>query len=154
MEGREAELVMAELAVSLSRSDEELLRKIWTKGTEEEVGLTTRIKVQDGTPRSDLKSLCLTCHSSSIVKGRNLEYMIYCHTFERNVSFPVVECSSYSDKRQPSIHDMQKIAWNVETRGKRGAAGFSDSVKEDGTETREIEITPPKQRPGYEPDYE
>lgn len=131
-----------------------LLEQLRRSEIGETMGLTTRIKVQDGTPRSDIKSLCINCHNSSIVKGRNLEYMVHCHQFEKSINFPVIECSSFSDRRQPSIHDMQKIAWNVETRGKRGAAGFSDSVKEDGTETREIEITPPKQRPGYEPDYE
>lgn len=124
------------------------------KYKEGEMSLGIHIKVQDGTPRSDLKSLCLTCHSASIVKGRNLEYMIYCHTFERDVHFPVAECSSYSDKRQPSLYEMQKVAWNVETRGRRGPAGFEGGVKTEGEEIREVEITPPKKKSNYEPDYD
>lgn len=109
----------------------------------------SRIKVQGGTPRSDLKSLCLTCHSGGIIKGQNLEYMIHCWAFERPVTFPVAECSSYTDKRQPSLHDMKTVAWNVETRGKRGPAGFSEGVKTEGEEIREVEITPPKPRKDY-----
>jgi hypothetical protein len=40
---------------------------------------------------------------------------VFCRTFyiEREILFPVRECTFYEDKRLASKEDMQEIAWNL-----------------------------------------
>jgi hypothetical protein len=40
------------------------------------------------------------------------------------VSFPVSECSSYDDKRLPSVRDLEKIAWILLTKKTGRHIGF------------------------------
>lgn len=95
-------------------------------------------KVIGGTPRSDSASLCLTCRAAWHMKTVNLGEVIMCRAFNNGfrILAPVVECATYDDKRQPSLYDMQQIAWEVTSRA-RGSVGFG------GARDLTIEITPP-----------
>lgn len=87
-----------------------------------------RFKIYGGTARGDEPSLCLTCRHATIVRGRNLhDEIVECRLLSYNdgrVSFPVRACSSYSDRRQPSVFEMELIAWELRTDRKKGPIGF------------------------------
>ena len=95
-------------------------------------------KVIGGTPRSDGTSMCLTCRAAWHMKTVNLGEVVICRAIGQGmrVTAPVVECATYDDKRQPSLYDMQQIAWEVSSRA-RGEVGFG------GARGLEIEINPP-----------
>ena len=102
------------------------------------------IKVKGGTPEG-FESLCKTCTQGHIITGfRANEVEVHCRTFyiEREIRFPVRECTFYEDKRLAKKHEMEEIAWHLRsTNGKPmrnvGFAG-SANVQELGNETQEI----------------
>lgn len=98
-------------------------------------------KVIGGTPRG-IESKCTTCRAAQVMRGVNLQSVIYCQSLPRNprITFPVEECSLYDDKRNPSLYDMQQIAWEVHSRN-RGPVGFGDGVRH-----MEVVISPPEPR--------
>ena len=97
-------------------------------------------KVLGGTPKG-LESMCSTCRYAQRIRGMNLQELVICrNNTPVRVPFPVAECSTYDDKRKPAIWDMEKIAWQVESRN-RGAVGFGEAS------TREIRINPPSEYP-------
>ena len=100
-------------------------------------------KVQGGTPQGT-ESKCVTCRFAHRIEGVNLQRMVHCQWVGKPVPFQVYTCSSYDDKRLPSLDDMRRIAWTVETRN-RGAMGFSP------TGQLEVEISPPKPQQDYPP---
>lgn len=134
-------------------TEEEQFNRIFGDEEEEEPvseQIKARIKVQDGTPRSDEKSLCLRCRNAAIRQGVDLQYKIRCYTFEENVTYAVSKCTAFDDKRQPSLFDMRAVAWNVETRN-RGPAGFVPGKNpEDDKANLTVEITPPKKKPAWQ----
>ena len=89
------------------------------------------IKVQDGTVRSDTKTLCLSCIHGHVIRGRNNEQKIVCGRMMENglLNFPVVECNMYQDKSKPSLHDMEDIAWMLVTKKSSHAIGFVDPIE-------------------------
>jgi hypothetical protein len=92
--------------MSTARSAETLLRK-------EKVMVTIRIK--GGTPEG-CESLCRTCTRGHIITGfRVTEEETFCRFFfiEREIRFPVRECTFYEDKRLASKEDMEEIAWRL-----------------------------------------
>jgi hypothetical protein len=68
------------------------------------------------------ESLCRTCTRGHIIHGfRATEEEVFCRTFfiEREIRFPVRECTFYEDKRLASKEDMEEIAWRLRsTNGK------------------------------------
>lgn len=99
-------------------------------------------KVLGGTPQG-FDAKCVTCRNAHIIRGLNLQSEIYCRaktTKDTRVLFPVYECSLYDDKRNPSLYDMEQIAWEVHSRN-RGPVGFAEQVQR-----TDIVITPPPQR--------
>ena len=44
---------------------------------------------------------------------------------QRNrITFPVIECTEYSDRRQPSLRAMEEIAWVLRSDPKKNDIGF------------------------------
>lgn len=73
------------------------------------------IKVKAGIPEG-CESLCRTCTRGHIITGfRATEEEVFCRTFyiEREIRFPVRECTFYEDKRLASKEDMEEIAWKL-----------------------------------------
>lgn len=94
-------------------------------------------KVQGGTPRGGLP-LCVTCRAAHNITGVNMQAITICRVGAPfRVQFPVSQCSTYDDKRNPAVWEMEKIAWEVNSRN-RGPVGFADNGR-----MLEIVITPP-----------
>jgi hypothetical protein len=73
------------------------------------------IRVKGGIPEG-CESLCRTCKRGHIISGfRATEEEVFCRTFyiEREIRFPVRECTFYEDKRLASKEDMEEIAWRL-----------------------------------------
>ena len=86
-----------------------------------------RIKVFRGTSTDLSTPLCPTCRWSTIVRGPRLgDEIVECAQLSRRsrITFPVVSCSDYSDRRQPSLHDMEDIAWVLRSDVRRNQIGF------------------------------
>jgi hypothetical protein len=90
-------------------------------------------KVKGGTPEG-CESLCKTCTQGHIISGFSASEMeVFCRTFyiEREIRFPVRECTFYEDRRLASKEDMKEIAWNLRstngkpTRNVGFASGFA-----------------------------
>lgn len=89
------------------------------------------IQIKGGTPLHS-ETLCRTCTRGHIIKGfRATEEEVYCRTFyiEREIRFPVCECSFYEDKRLASLSDMEEIAWFLTTRKPGRSVGFVTAAK-------------------------
>jgi hypothetical protein len=87
-----------------------------------------RIKIRGGTASSGEPSLCLTCRYATVVKGASLrDEIVECSqlSYGRNrITFPVVVCTAYSDRRQPSLRAMEEIAWVLRSDPKKNHIGF------------------------------
>ena len=84
------------------------------------------IKVKGGTPQGS-DALCRTCSYGHIIKGfRATEEEVFCRYFylEREIHFPVSECTFYEDRRLASKREMEEIAWILRTDMPRRRVGF------------------------------
>jgi hypothetical protein len=87
-----------------------------------------RLKIHHGTARDDEPSLCLSCRHATIIRGRNLhDEIVDCGMLygdRSRIRFPVTSCSNYSDRRQPTLRQMEEIAWVLRTDRARKPIGF------------------------------
>src|SRR3954449_8374527 len=87
-----------------------------------------RVKIRGGTARNGDAPLCQTCRYATIVKGPAIgDDIIECAELaygRGRITFPVTYCTSYSDRRQPSIREMEDIAWILRSDPKRNEIGF------------------------------
>ena len=100
------------------------------------------VKVKGGTPVYG-PSLCETCERALTVKGyRENEKLVVCQAMwpEREVKFPVQECSGYASKGRESLDEMKKIAWMLQPRGPKRQAGFVAPSHDDDKDESEIEL--------------
>jgi hypothetical protein len=85
-------------------------------------------KVVGGTSRHGESSLCATCRYATIIKGVALkDEIVECGHLtspQSRVPFAVVSCTGYSDRRSPSLRDMEDIAWVLRTDARKNAIGF------------------------------
>jgi hypothetical protein len=84
------------------------------------------LHIKNGTPPHG-PSLCDTCFRSLVVKGyRESEKVVICQATwpEKEVFFPVRECSTYEDKGRQTLRQMAEIAWTLTPRGPKRQAGF------------------------------
>jgi hypothetical protein len=87
--------------------------------------VSMKLKVLHGTRSSHAPRLCDTCHSGVVRRGASdSDEHIHCRMTEGEIRTYVVECSTYSDRTQPSLWDMQQIAWVLRTDSKRQKIGF------------------------------
>lgn len=105
------------------------------------------IRVKGGTPEG-CESLCKTCTRGHIITGfRATEQEVFCRTFyiEREIRFPVRECTFYEDRRLASKEDMEEIAWRLRsTNGKPSRnVGFAGGLVSRELENENVEILPP-----------
>jgi hypothetical protein len=99
------------------------------------------VSVKNGTPTHG-PSLCDTCFRSLIVKGyRESDKVVICQATwpEKQVRFPVRECSTYQDKGRQTLRQMEEIAWTLAPRGPNRHAGFVAAGEAQEGE-REIEL--------------
>jgi hypothetical protein len=89
------------------------------------------IRVRGGT-RCGSEYLCRTCTRGHIIKGfGEAEEEVYCRYFylEREIRFPVKECTFYEDKRIASLTAMEEIAWFLTTRKPGRTVGFISAAQ-------------------------
>lgn len=92
--------------------------------------------------------MCKTCTRGHIITGfRATEQEVFCRTFyiEREIRFPVRECTFYEDRRLASKEDMEEIAWRLRsTNGKPSRnVGFAGGLVSRELENENVEILPP-----------
>jgi hypothetical protein len=87
-----------------------------------------RIKIRGGTANQDEPSLCESCRWSIIIRGAKLqEQIVECNQLsyrDQRVTFPVVSCTRYSDRRLASVQEMEAIAWILRSDPHRNQVGF------------------------------
>ena len=92
-----------------------------------------RIKVRGGTVDHGRPPLCESCRWSTVIRGPKLgNEIVECGQLswpERRVPFPVTSCSRYHDRSQPSVEEMETIAWILRTDARRNQVGFVHSSK-------------------------
>jgi len=102
------------------------------------------IKVKGGTPQSS-DTLCRTCNHAHIIKGfRATEEEVFCRYFyiEREIRFPVCECTWYEDKRLASKTEMEEIAWFLTTRKPGRSVGFVSAAQFREMESEAAKVAP------------
>ncbi len=86
-----------------------------------------RVKVQGGTASNGEPSLCLTCRYATVIRGARLgDEIVQCGELygRSRITFPVLSCSAYSDKRRASIREVEDIAWILRSDARRNTIGF------------------------------
>jgi hypothetical protein len=86
-----------------------------------------RFKIQGGTASHGEPPLCHTCRFATIVRGHRLrDEIVECARLSDHarVTFPVASCTGYSDRRHPSISEMEEIAWVLRSDPRRNQVGF------------------------------
>ncbi len=86
-----------------------------------------RVKIHGGTAAHGEPSLCYTCRYATIVKGTTQKHEIVdCDRLSGpgRITFAVTSCSTYSDRRQPTLGQMEDIAWVLRSDPKRKDIGF------------------------------
>ena len=66
--------------------------------------------------------------NATIAKGPTLrDEIVECANISRGggrITFPVTYCTDYSDRRQPSLREMEQTAWILRSDPKRNQIGF------------------------------
>lgn len=74
-----------------------------------------------------------TCRYATIARGPSLrDEIVECqelYSRRGRIAFPVTYCTSYSDRRQPSVREMEEIAWILRSDPKRKEIGFVHASK-------------------------
>jgi hypothetical protein len=104
-----------------------------------------RLRIQGGTVQDGESSLCLTCRHATVIQGPALgDRIVDCGRLvggPARIPFPVRSCTAHSDKRQPSVYEMEDIAWVLRTDARKNHIGF--------VRARDLK---PRDRPGVLPD--
>ena len=91
-------------------------------------------KIHNGTERNDRPNLCKTCYCGQVFIGRDTgKQTVICNKPTPAVLMQeaVVSCTGYYDRTQPSLSDMQDIAWTVNTDKSGRTVGFKPPEKKD-----------------------
>lgn len=95
--------------------DKRLLRE-WRKAMNKVYGGTVRHHGES--------SKCLSCRNATAITRPN-GIMVYCsQLYDKEVAQPVLECSTYSDRRTPDEREFQKSAWILNTNKSGEVIGF------------------------------
>jgi|SRR5690242_14202861 hypothetical protein len=104
------------------------------------------IAIKNSNPEG-YESLCRTCTRGHIISGfRATEEEVFCRTFyiEREIRFPVRQCTFYEDKRLATKEDMVEIAWHLRSttsKPNRGV-GFAGGAAAEEADDNSPEVVP------------
>jgi len=91
-----------------------------------------RLKIKGGTVAGGEGPLCPTCRHATIIRGAGAnDEIVECDRLaygHGRINFPVTSCSVYSDRRQPTLRDMEDIAWILRSDPRRRVIGFVRSA--------------------------
>lgn len=92
-----------------------------------------RINVRGGTVNHGGRSLCESCRWSTVIRGPKLgDEIVECNQLSyrnQRIPFPVTSCSRHSSRSEPSLSEMEAIAWVLRSDPRRHQAGFVHSSK-------------------------
>ena len=92
-----------------------------------------RIKVRGGTVDHGRQSLCESCRWSTVVRGPKVgEEIVECQQLSyrnQRIAFRVTSCSRHSNRSEPTLTDMEAIAWVLRSDPRRNQVGFVHSSK-------------------------
>src|ERR1043165_2600659 len=87
-----------------------------------------QIKVRGGTVWEGDPVLGAPCRYATVIKGRSLrEEIVECSQLadgHGRITFPVTRCTKYLHRNQPSLYEMESIAWVLRTDESRRHIGF------------------------------
>jgi len=79
------------------------------------------------------RSLCESCRWSTVIRGPKIgDEIVECYQLSfvnRRVTFPVTSCSDYLNRNQPTVRQMEEIAWVLRSDPRRNQIGFVHSSK-------------------------
>ena len=79
------------------------------------------------------RSLCESCRWSTVIRGPKIgDEIVECYqlsSVNRRVTFPVTSCSDYLNRNQPTVRQMEEIAWVLRSDPRRNQIGFVHSSK-------------------------
>lgn len=104
-----------------------------------------RLKMHKGTTSTSQPTLCGTCRMSQRVRMQQSNEEVYvCHNVHPAQPFRgnVAECSSYDDRRLPTLRAMQEIAWRVSSDKNRPIGFLSPSEYRARVKKEEEDIGP------------
>jgi len=104
--------------------------------------------VEGGTPILE-SSLCKTCRACHVMRGlAESDETVVCRNYNTPLLIlrPIVSCSLYDDKSQPSRYDMEQIAWVLVTQRAGRNIGF---VSPEERRKLEQQGTPFPSTPGF-----
>jgi hypothetical protein len=97
-----------------------------------------KVKIRGGTVDHGGPPLCGTCRYATVARGRTLhEEVVFCSQMpftDRRVKFAVTSCSDYSDRRHPTLWQMEEIAWVLRSSPSRKTIGFVEARELDEDE--------------------
>lgn len=99
------------------------------------------LKIQNGTTKGG-GNLCRTCRNAHVIRGVNNQQIVRCSAGVDVVTlrFEVAECNRYHSAGEPSLYEMEEIAWRLITKKGGRAYGFVDA---DEFKKRESRNSPP-----------
>ena len=86
-----------------------------------------RLKIHGGTVSDGQTSLCTTCRSATIIRGTRLsDEIVACgkRMISDRITFAVASCAGYSDRRSPSLYDLEDVAWVLRSDARTKKIGF------------------------------
>lgn len=83
------------------------------------------LKIQNGTTSGSV-NLCRTCRQAHVVRGTNNQQFVTCTAGANPVrlDFEVAECNRYFNATQPTLYEMEEIAWRLVTKKAGRDIGF------------------------------
>lgn len=84
-----------------------------------------KLKIQEKS-----ETLCVSC-VSSVVAETSKRTVVKCAYMDRPFGEPVHKCNLYRHRNQPSMYEMEKVAWAVRTDNSGKILGFAPPSKEE-----------------------
>ena len=90
-----------------------------------------RVSIRGGTVNNGDPSLCSSCRYALVVKGARLgDEIVRCNALGgQRLRFPVTSCSAYENRAQPTLWQMEEIAWVLRSSPRGKKVGFVEARK-------------------------
>jgi len=91
-----------------------------------------RVKIRGGTVNHGAPPLCSSCRFSTTIKGVRLgDEIVSCgaRNTPATISFRVTSCTEYVHRGQPSLWNMEQIAWVLRSNPSGKKVGFVEATK-------------------------
>lgn len=86
-----------------------------------------RLKVIRGTRREGMR-LCDTCRFGLVTRGAAAEELVFCSWMSAPVKISVTDCNRFDSTVDPTLEQMEEIAFLIKNPRKRLNVGFTGSL--------------------------